>query len=481
MSRLQAALAIAVAGSVAACSPHKVVENPAPPVKLPPSFSKAPTGAPMPEKWWQDFNDPALNALIDQAFAGNFQLKSAWARFRQARAVAKAAGATRLPTFTVGAGGALSAQPTQFGSVTSTSLEVSGGVSYEIDIWKKISSQAKAASVNSWASRDDVDAMAISIASQITETWFSVLFERAQRKLLTEQVKTNKTFLEIVEFRFKQGLVTALDVFQQRQQLVATEAQLVTVVSRLAQAENALAVLVGKPPRSLNVGGGEALPKLPPLPNTGLPADLLVRRPDVRALRRRLVAADHNVAVAVANRLPGLTLQGQGGWRRQASSFGGMTQILTEPFYLLGANLNAILFDWGRNKAEVTRTKGVVEEALFGLGQALLVAMSEVENALIQEQQQIKLIANIKEQLELADKSFTQAQARYQAGLVDFLRVLTAQQNKQRLEVQLLGAERQLLSYRVQLCRALGGTWTKKLTAPKVVEPKNASSKRDKS
>lgn len=153
---------------------------------------------------------------------------------------------------------------------------------------------------------------------------------------------------------------------------------------------------------------------------------------------------------------------------------------MSAPFYSLAANLTAVLFDWGRNKAEVDRNKGVVEEALHGFGQALLVAMSEVENALVLERQQLKLIENLKLQQDLADKTVEQARSRYQAGLVDFLRVLTALQNKQRLEVQALAAERQLLSYRVQLCRALGGTWTQKLKAPKPVAPKTAATKRDK-
>jgi len=480
VTRLKAVVAIAVAGSIAACSPHKVTKNPAPPVELPVGYSKASTGAPLPEKWWQDFGDANLNALVEEALKGSFQLKGAWARLRQARALSKSVGAARLPTFTVGAGASYSGQPTQFGSVQSTSLDVSGGVSYELDLWKRLDSNAKAASFTTLARRDQVDAMAISIASQIAETWFSLLFERAQRKLLTAQVKTNKTFLELVEFRFKQGLVTALDVFQQRQQLVATEAQLVSVVAREAQAENALAVLVGKPPRSLTLPGADALPKLPPLPNTGMPADLLVRRPDIRAQHRSLVAADYNVAVAVANRLPGLSLSGQGGWRRQASTLGGMSQVLTEPFYILGANISAILFDWGRNKAEVERQKGIVEEALHGFGHALLVAISEVENALVLERQQLKLIENLKLQVDLAEKTVTQSRSRYQAGLVDFLRVLTALQNKQRLEIQILAAERQLLSHRVQLCRALGGTWTTKLKAPKPTKLKAASSKQSK-
>lgn len=466
---------------MAACSPHSVTTRPAPPVKLPVAFSSGGSQAPAPNKWWLTFSDSQLNALVDQAMAGNLQLKAAWARLSQAAATVRAAGATRFPTLTGSLTGFYQRSASAFsGEVgTQSNFELSAAVNYELDLFRRLGSQADAAKLNAIASRDDVEAMAMTLASQITETWFTILFEQAQRKLLTEQVKTNKTFLELVEFRFKQGLVTALDVFQQRQQLVATEAQLTTVVSRLAQARNALAVLVGKPPGAITVNAGDELPKVGPLPGTGIPADLLIRRPDVRAMRRRLVAADYQVAAAVAARLPGLSISPKGGLRGDSFNSGMFNNSIAAPFYSIAAGLTGVLFDWGRLSAEVDRNKAVVQEALAGFGQQLLVALQEVENALVLERQQHELIKKIEEQLELADKSLEQARARYQAGLVDFLRVLTALQNKQRLEVQLLGARRQLLSYRVQLCRALGGTWTRKLKAPNPAELKQADDKRD--
>jgi len=449
-----------------------VTTNPAPPVQVPAQFSSGTGKAAGPNKWWLAFSDPQLNSLINQAMAGNLQLKSAWARLSQAAAQVRAAGASRFPILTGSLTGYYTRSASAFsGQVgSSAGFELSGAVSYEADLFKRVASQADAAKLNAIASRDDVESIAMTLASQIAETWFTILFERAQRKLLTDQVKTNKTFLELVEFRFKQGLVTALDVYQQRQQLVATEAQLVTVVSRLARAQNALAVLVGKAPGNFSVAAGEELPKLGALPATGIPADLLLRRPDIRALRHRLVAADYQVASAVASRLPTLSLNPKGGLKGDSFNSGMFNNSITAPFYTLAGALTGVLFDWGRTSAEIDRNKSVVQEALYGFGQQLLVAIQEVENALVLERQQHLLIKNIEEQLDLSNKSLEQARARYQAGLVDFLRVLTALQNKQRLEVQLLGARRQLLSYRVQLCRALGGTWTRKLSAPKPAE-----------
>lgn len=475
MTRLLVVAALGIATSVTACSPHKVVTNPAPPVALPTNYSVSPSTAPLPQKWWRDFSDPDLNALIERAFKGNFQLRAAWARLRQARATAGGASASRFPFFTGNVSAAKQRQVFAFAPmpIEFTQYELSAGVSYELDLWKRADSQYKATAFNMQANRDDVAAMAMSIAAQIAETWFNLVYQRAQHKLLSEQVKTNETFLELVEFRFKQGLVTALDVFQQRQQLVSTRSQLANVVAQVQQAENTLAILVGQPPRTITVGGRVDLPPLPPLPNTGVPADLLVRRPDVRAARRRLIAADYQVAVAVANRLPGLSLTGQGGLRSPTS----ITDLFSSPFYLISGALAGPLFDFGRNKAEADRNRGVVEELLNNFGQVLIVAMNEVENALILERQQLKFITELKEQQELAEKTLTEARARYQAGLVDFLRVLTALQNKQLVEVQMLGAARQLLSYRIQLCRALGGTWTRTLEEPKPLQPVDMNDK----
>jgi len=207
------------------------------------------------------------------------------------------------------------------------------------------------------------------------------------------------------------------------------------------------------------------LPDLPPLPTTGVPSELLKRRPDLRAAQRRVEAADYPVAAAVAARYPRLSLSAS--VSSQPSNF---NDYLLDPLWTLAANLALPLIDGGRRVAEVERTRAVVSEAVAAYGKAVLQALVEVENALVQERQQIANIEQLREQVQVSSVTLDQARQRYGHGLADFLTVLTALRSHQEVELGLLDAKRQLLSHRIQLCRALGGTWAEQVSPPSIGE-----------
>ncbi len=448
-----------------ACSPHKVTHNPAPPMELPDSYSAAAPAqdAPLPETWWKDFNQPQLDALIAETLTGNFQLRAAWARVRQARTFVKQANSGKYPQLEVS--GSAARQKSRFNLQDqvivnqNNMFSASIGAGYELDLWRRMASNGDGAALDALAMRDDVESIAITLAAEVTEAWFDLVFTNAQLKLLGDQLETNEVYLELIELRFQKGLASSLDIFQQRQQLVSTRAQVTQLQGSKRLLGNRLAILLGKPPQGLSLGPGDTLPDLPSVvPGTGLPADLLDRRPDVRAARRRVEAADHRVAVAVADRLPSLRVSGSVGLNSPS-----LAKFLTSPVWTLLSSITAPLFDGGRRKAEVERTRAVVEERLMQYGQALLQAMVEVENSVANEARQLAYIEDLKQLLELSTATLEQARLRYQQGLVDYLPVLSALQGRQRAELTLLQARRSLLSYRIQLCRALGGTWTQEL------------------
>jgi len=457
-----------VALALAACSPHKVTRNPPPPVTVPDAYGAFTGEQPLPEEWWRDFGDQDLNLLIERGIRDSLQIRAAWARLAQARAMADQASSGKWPQVSFDASAARQKNRFQLaepiGEVTTRSNQFSAsiGAAYEVDLWKRVGSQTAGAVLDAQAFRDDVEAMAVSMAAEISEAWFDLVLQRAQRKLLTEQLETNQTYLELVELRFEQGLASALDVYQQQQQVVATRAQLTLVESAIAALGFRLAALVGQPPRTVVAGEREILPAMPALPGTGIPADLLERRPDVRAARRRVEAADHRVAVAVADRLPGLRLSGS-----TSLQDSDLTELIATPLWAIIASVTQPIFAGGRLKAEVRRNRAVVDERLMQYGQVLLVALTEVETALVQEREQIQYIAALEEQVEIAKNALREARARYREGLIDYLPVLTSLQALQRAELSLLQTRRQLLSYRIQLCRALGGTWTSRLAPPK--------------
>jgi outer membrane protein TolC len=209
-----------------------------------------------------------------------------------------------------------------------------------------------------------------------------------------------------------------------------------------------------------------ALVNLPPLPSAGIPSDLLQVRPDIRSAQRRVASADHRIAEAVADRYPVLRLSGEVSLLTQKSDF--ISQALT-PLWNLVAGLTAPIFDGNRRAAEVDRRDAVLAERVSVYGQTVLTALMEVENALVQERQQSLYIEQLTLQLEAAHAAVEQSRERYEGGLTDFLPVLTATSAAQVNEQTLLDAKRQLLSFRIQLCRALGGRWTTQLEAPSLV------------
>jgi NodT family efflux transporter outer membrane factor (OMF) lipoprotein len=518
-------VAAAVVGIAPACAPYRAVEAPLPPtVTLPRRYtagSEAGTatapdaraaasgsdggrdagggtargggaagrgagsgGSAVPDRWWRAFGDPALDAAVETALRENFQVRAAWARVRQADALGAQASAQWwpqigaqldasrrrtvlvLPNFTGGSGNTVR-------EIENNNFSMSLPVSYEVDFWDRIGSQTRAAGMDREAARADVEAQAMTVAASVVEAWLNVVYQRQLRRLLEEQVATSEAYLELQDLRLREGLGTALDVFQQRAQVEGLRAQLAQTVAQERVAEQQIAVLMGKPPGTSVVPADRteiAAPLAPPAP--GIPAALLLRRPDVRAARLRVEAADHRVAAAVADRLPRLNLTASPGFA--SPELGTLLQSFV---YSLAASIVAPLIDGGRRAAVVEQQQAVVWERTEQLGHTLLTAVQEVEAALVQEAQQEQQIVSLDARVEAARAALEEARERYASGLLDgYLQVLTALAAVQQAEQAAVTARRQRLSFRVQLHRALGGAWTTELPEP---EPRRPVGERD--
>jgi NodT family efflux transporter outer membrane factor (OMF) lipoprotein len=447
-------------------------------VAVPEGFSSSGSPKAYEDRWWLSFEDPELDALVEQALADNLDLIQGWARLEQATALARQAGAAQWPEIAIEVGASKSQSNFSGGerlgtfSITTERFPLTIGAAYEVDLWKRIASQKKGALLDMEATRQDLDSLAMTLAAQVAEAWFSFLEQGAQTRLLSQQQVTGRTFLELTRLRFSQGLASALDVYQQRQQLAATRAEVPLVESRREVFRHQLAVLVGDPPRALAAPEGDEMPSLPPLPPTGLPSELLTRRPDVRSAHLRLAAADYRVAAAVADRLPALRIGGETGY--ESRNFDELELLFDNWVWSVFANLTWPVFDGGRRKAEVDRTKAVVKERLSAYGQVLLLALREVEDALIQERKQAEFLKELERQVQLGKDTLREARMRYANGLSDYLPVLAALESLQTVERSQIVAYRQLLAYRVQLYRALGGTWTLALESPVEASKKKA-------
>ncbi|MBN1444136.1 MAG: efflux transporter outer membrane subunit [Planctomycetes bacterium] len=460
-----ALIALALALALApACRLHKVNPEPDPEVALPEAFSRTGDSRPPVEQWWREFGDEDLDRLVDRALSGNFDLKAAWARLEQAEAVVRRTRASLFPVLSAEGSASRTRQTFSVGgpvgTVTNESSQfvLSVAASYEVDLWGRIASQWDAADLDATASRDDCESMAMTIAARVAETWYQLGELRAQRDLIDEQLGVSRIYLELLELRFGQGLASALDVYQQRQQVGSLEAQVPPLESATAVLEHQLAVILGRAPTEEVAPERSSMPDLPALPPTGVPGELIVRRPDLRAARARAVAADHRLASAIADLLPAIRLSGRTGYQAP-----DISDVLDRWLWNIAGSISAPLFEGGRRKAEVERARAVVKERLHGFAATLLVAVREVEDALVQEQKQEERIAALDRQVDVARASLREARSRYINGLVDYLNVLTALSLHQNLERERLRSQRELISIRIQLCRALGGSWTRDL------------------
>lgn len=405
-------------------------------------------------RWWLSFGDAHLNALMDQALTHNPGLLAMYERLAQAKAVAKKEGAAQFPSLD---GRAEFDRTTRRNAGVNTSAtDWSAGVtaSYEVDLWGRVRSTAQAARLDMLASEMDLRTAGMTLSASVATVWYQFLEQEAQVDLLANQVEINAQVQELVSLRFKRGLVRAADVLRQRQFVEATRGQMALARSRRAVLAHQLAILLGQPPLSEVADSTAQLITLPALPQVGLPADLIQRRPDIQAAFYDVMAADKRVASAVADRFPRLSLSGQA-----TSSAGNVGGLFENWLFNFSANLVGPLIDGGRRGAEVARTRAIVNERLHIYGQTVLASLAEVENALVQETEQKVYLESLEKQLVLSEQGIMRARDNYTSGGADYLRVLDALQTHQQLQRTYLTAKREWIFYRIALCRALGGGW----------------------
>ncbi len=418
------------------------------PMRDVPSFS-ASGDAISPNRWWMAFEDDALNERVDRALAGNFTLAVAWERLQEAQAVARRDGATRWPTLDAVAG----AERVMGDEIDNeTRLSVGLEASYEVDLWGRVKSAVEAQEFRASATEADYHAAAISLSAEVALTWYELAANRLQVDLIQSQRRTNETVLEVLEQRFAIGQSGSADVLRQRQLVEATHEQLVIVRSRIDVLEHQLAVLEGRAPQSLDLLPPARLPEIPATPATGLPAELLKRRPDVRSALLRLHAADEDIAVAVSEQYPRIDLTASLVTTAQSAS-----NLFTSWLATLAGQIAAPLLDGGQRRAEVERTEAARRQRLADFGQTVLVAFREVEDALAQEARQIERIQSLQRQLSLANSTSQQLRTQYLNGAADFIDVLTALREQQQIERSILTANLDRVSFRIALYRALAG------------------------
>lgn len=428
-------------------------------VPVPSQYSQTSVGAEPLDNWCSDFADPQLDLLVEKALLGNLDLAQAWARLEQSEAIARSAGAGLYPSLDASAGVNQGKAQGFQGTNTTTNYSGSLTASYEVDLWGRVRANRKSADYDRLASRADAEGAALSLTTNVADAYFDVLYNRQRLALTQSQVDVNERYVGLLMARQAEGLASALDINQQQQQVESARSRLPQIEGAVVLSNQRLSLLLGRPPGEEHAGEGARLPALPTAPATGLPADLLTRRPDVRSAGLRLKAADRKISSAMAERLPALRLSAS--LSLQAAELGKLVDTV---FWSIAGQVSQSLFDGGRRSAEVDRTTARAEELLYRYAQTLLAAMGDVESALVNERQQGLRLERLTTRSEHAEEGLSLARERYREGSADYLRVLTALTSVQQTEQEVLDAKRQQLTFRLNTCRALGGDWTQSLS-----------------
>lgn len=429
-------------------------------IDMPPAYSTGEESpSPLTGAWWKQFEDETLISLMDEAFSKNLDIAQSYERLEQSRALLRVADSSRGIRVNIDSAAGRSRQPGFPAAITRDTFQLSAAASYEVDAWGKLSAASRAARRELLASEHDLRALYVSISARLADLYFLAVEQRAQMELSDKTIASFQDTLAMVERRYRNGLVPAIDVYQARQNLASAQAQRPVFASNLAVTMNALSVLAG---RFADGRTGITANELrdPPHFEAGLPSQLLAHRPDINAALERLGARDERIAAAVADRFPAFNLTG---------SYGGASEklrtVLDSPNILWNVLLQAAqpLLDAGRRKAEVDRAQAVFMEQLAAYHKTVLTAFSEVEDALARMQTSEERIAMLRETVSASGSSLRLAIERYLQGLSDYLPVLTEQLRNFSSRSSLLTAQRQLISDRIQLVRAIGGTWMDEL------------------
>ena len=432
---------------VFSCAPK--LQNVEAPIEQAEDFSFTGTEA-IPEKWWTSFNDPVLNNLIDSALTENLNLAATWEQFMAAQAILRREKSSLWPDIELVARSAVSRPEPDFAG--GENFQAGLAAAYEVDLWGRIRADIEAEEFRAEASFYDYQAAAMTLSAEISATWFQLLTFRKQLDLTNRQIETNEEIIRLIRARFTSGQIRAVDILRQQQLLESTRDQKIFFETQLRLLQNQLAVLLGRPPQNLSISAESNLPELPPLPETGLPLELIRRRPDVKQAYNQVLAADREMAVAIRNKYPRISFDIIA--QSRSNNYGNLFQDWA---YTLAGNIVAPLLYGGRNRAEVDRTTALKNQQLFLYGQTVLNSFREVEDALIQEQKQKERIEVLKRRLDLAQKTNKQLRIEFLNGLSEYLDVLLSLDQEQQLQRDILEARQTLLEHRITLYRTLAG------------------------
>jgi outer membrane protein TolC len=426
--------------------------------------------------WWNAFSDPALDAAIQEALRNNYFIRDVrtliyenmldpltprgllWPLQIGIPATTPAnvqhiiAGSPPVPK----AGGGTS--PAFQYSFNAANIDLTA--SYQLDVWGNLDAQRRVADDLVEQQRQNTETASQNLAEQVSQLWFDILVQRALKELTEGEVKYNQDLFDLVKARFEQHLTPRLVVLQQEQQLLAIRAQVPLITARIAVLNSQLTGLLGRlpNPRDDLVPPDRRLPDLPPEPRIGAPGDLVENTSEMRFAKLRVTEIENRINQNLSSWLPRIDLVASTG----VISFGSSAETFRESF--AGVRLIWPIFDGGQRMTEAKQLELTLKRRKWQYDLAIKSAIGRVQDALLQENTQEESLRNLRAQIELGRRLLEEARRLFEQGQSDYLPVLNALASLAALERNGLQAQRLLLTYRLQLYRALGGTWSYDVT-----------------
>jgi NodT family efflux transporter outer membrane factor (OMF) lipoprotein len=440
-----------------------------PPAEVPPAYKEAgnwktaqPNEVSLRGNWWEIFQDSQLNALEQQVNISNQNIKAAQAQYTQARALLRYNRADYFPTVAAGASAArtrVSGNRAPVNAIgngrTNNDFQLPIEFSYEVDAWGRVRKNVESFREQAQASAADLATVNLSMHAQLALFYFQARSLDAQEQLLNSTVQYYEQALQLNVARFQGGVGSEVEVEQARTQLETTRAQAIDVGVARAQFEHAVAVLIGKAPASFSLPPLPLQTPPPPIPS-GVPSQLLERRPDIASAERQMASANARIGVAKAAYYPLLNLTGSGGFES-----GAITTLLQGPsgLWSVGATALQTVFDGGRRRAASDQAVAFYDQTVASYRETVLTSFQQVEDNLaalriLEKESQTQNVAVL-----AAQKSLELSIQRYKGGVTSYLEVTIAQSaalSDEATAVNILG--RRMVAA-VQLIQALGGGW----------------------
>jgi outer membrane protein, multidrug efflux system len=420
------------------------------------------------EEWWKRFSSSTLNGLVSQAMAGNLAVASAQARVGQARALVgvrrsewfpqlmlnRSAGTNRQSQSAFGAN-----LPPEFGNISDLlerdNFRASLDLSYEVDLWGRIRRSVESAEAKARASDEVVAAHRLIVAAEVCRSFFLLRSLDWQSQILKDTLRVRQEALGLQETKLKGGLSNDMEVNRAKTEAELAKADLAAISAQRGKMENALAVLCGQPSSSFKVAVDAKLPTAPAVP-AGLPADLLEARPDLRAAEQQLIAAHADVRAAKAAFMPKIELTGSAGL--EAIEASKITDWENRT-YSLGLSFKLPLYSGGRLKGNLSGAKAAKDQAIADYRETALIALREVEDALVDLKSLNAQRSAIQSAQQAADETSKLTRVRQEKGLGSYFEVVEADRTALGTQLRLAQLEGQRAVSTVLLIQALGGAW----------------------